>query len=258
MADPTNPERTKAADSRFPMIRDVGLSGVLVTFSDRLSDAANRAALAFRRAIDAEEIPGVVETSTSLTSVFVSYDPCALPLETLRDRLSGLLVGRDWTGAELPGGRRRWRIPAAFGGDDGPQLGEAARLAGLTEEQAIAELTGKPLRVLTIGFAPGMPYLGTLPERWDLPRQEALSDQVPAGAVVAAIRQLTIFTNATPTGWRHLGQSAFRTFRAEDASPFALRPGDEVQLVPVSSDRIAALRASGGPGNGGAECEALR
>ena len=36
----------------WPKIRTVGLSGILVSFADKLSEPANRAALAFRAAID--------------------------------------------------------------------------------------------------------------------------------------------------------------------------------------------------------------
>ena len=105
--------------------------------------------------------------------------------------------------------------------------------------------------------SPGLPYLGAMPEHWNLPRQDGLTAQVPAGAVVAAIRQFNIFTNATPTGWRHIGQSAFRHFRPEATDPFACRPGDEVNLVPVSREELADIRASDRAADGGAICESI-
>jgi hypothetical protein len=37
----------------FPTLQNVGLSGVLVTFSNQLTEPANRAALAFRACVDA-------------------------------------------------------------------------------------------------------------------------------------------------------------------------------------------------------------
>jgi allophanate hydrolase subunit 1 len=68
------------------------------------------------------------------------------------------------------------------------------------------------VRVLAVGFAPGQPYLGPLGEEWNLPRLKALQ-QVPAGALVQAISQFVLFTGPAPTGWRHVGQTAFRCFR---------------------------------------------
>jgi inhibitor of KinA len=109
------------------------------------------------------------------------------------------------------------------------------------------------VRVLTIGFAPGQPYLGVLPERWDVPRQSALTSSVPEGALVTAIRQLIVFTAATPTGWRHIGQTAFRGFRPESDTPFALHPGDELQFAAISGAELDQIRMRDTSGNGGAE-----
>lgn len=245
-----------ASAGSFPIVRDVGLCGMLVTFSGRLSDEANVATIAFRAAVEAGGIEGVLETSMSLVSVFVGYDPLRLPRATLRARLALLLGTQDWAAAALPVGRHRWRIPAAFGGANGPQLAEAAELAGVPVRQAVADITGKPLRVMTIGFAPGQPYLGTLPRHWDIPRQAALTAKVPAGSIVVAIRQLVLFTRDSPTGWRLIGQTAFQNFRPHSAVPFALNPGDEVVFVPVEAAALAGIAADG-CGNGGAEREAI-
>lgn len=242
----------------FPRILNVGLNGVLVNFSDKLSERANRAALAFRNRIEQTAPAGVVETSTSLTSAFVSYDPVLLPVETLHEYLSDLLKTEPWENAALPENRRLWRIPAAFGGKFGPQLNDAANLAGLTPEMAIKDLTAPRLRVLTIGFAPGQPYLGTLGEAWNIPRQTGLTKQVPNGAIAAAIRQLVLFTAETPTGWRQVGQTAFRGFRPESNTPFALRPGDEIQFSHIEAGEFEKIQRQDESGDGGAQWEPIK
>ena len=224
----------------LPAILPLGLTGWLVRFADRLEDGANRAALAFRAAVEAEGWPGVAETALSLGAVQVVGTDETDP-EALRDRLAQLLAGRDWQAAPLPPGRRLWTLPVAFGGETGPDLAEAAALAGRDPDAAVAELCAATLRVLTLGFAPGMPYLGTLPPHWDLPRQGRLTDRVPAGTLAVAVRQLVLFPAALPTGWRQVGQTAFRPFRPEAPEPFPLRPGDEIRLVPVPADRLAAF-----------------
>jgi inhibitor of KinA len=124
-------------------------------------------------------------------------------------------------------------------------------------DAAIRELSTSRVRVLTIGFAPGQPYMGELSETWNIPRQQALTKSVPAGALVVAIRQLIIFTNASPTGWRHIGQTAFRTFRPDAPQPFALLPGDELVFPSVMQAELAKIRAKDDSGNGGASAEAL-
>jgi KipI family sensor histidine kinase inhibitor len=241
----------------FPKIESVGLNGLLVRFADTLSETANRAALAFQAAVAAEGWAGVEETSSSLTSTYLRFDPSHLTHGALTTQLAALLACRDWYAAAPPHGRRFWRIPTVFGGDLAPQLAEAAELAGQTEAEAIATLSAARTRVLTLGFAPGQPYLGDLPPNWNIPRQSSLTPQVPACALVVAVRQFVLFANATPTGWRHVGQTAFRCFRPDAAEPFALRAGDEVQFQPVSFEEYLNIMKSDSTGNGGAVMEAI-
>lgn len=239
-----------------PLIRTLGLSGLLVTFARALNPAANRAALALRAAVEAEGWPEVAETTSSLTSVFLRVDLLAGDMAALETRLRALVDSRDWGAAPLPSGRRLWRIPVTLEGTGAPQLDEAAALAGMTAAEARASIAAARVRVLTIGFAPGQPYMGELPEAWNIPRQEGLTAQVPRGALVVAIRQLIIFSGPTPTGWRHIGQTGFHCFRPDAADPFPLAPGDEVTFDVVRPDRLEALKA-GDPLGGGATVEAL-
>lgn len=218
-----------------PAIRTAGFDGFIVTFGDTLTEPANRAALAFRAALEDSEVEGIEETSTSLVSAYLRFDPITMPHAEMQATLETLLAQRDWHAAPLPSGRRLWHVPTVFGGETAPQLAEAASAAGLSEADAIASITAQPVRVQTIGFAPGMPYLGALAPEWDIPRQTTLTAQVPAGGLCVAIRQLVLFPVATPTGWRHIGQTALRLFRPEDDTPFLLRPGDEVQFTAVEA-----------------------
>lgn len=241
----------------WPIIRTVGLSGLLVTFAEKMSESANRAALAFRAAVDAQDWPDVSETSTSLVSTFVEFDLSKTPPEAMEERLLDLLGQQDWYAAPLPKGRKLWHVPTVYGTDLAPQLEEAAAVVGLDPETAIGQLSQSRVRVLTIGFAPGQPYMGELSKTWDIPRQVGLTKSVPPGALVIAIRQLIVFTNASPTGWRHIGQTAFRTFRPNDPEPFALSPGDELTFPAISRAEYERILAKDTFGNGGASQEAL-
>lgn len=256
MSNMTDPDPAKTGSAAFPRIGRVGTGGLLVSFGDRLSEAANRAALAFRAALERESPEGVEESATSLVSVFVRIDALHTDPGAVARALQALLDSHDWYAADLPEGRRLWRIPTVFGTGLAPQLEEAAAEAGLSAEAAVQELSQSRVRVQTIGFAPGQPYLGELPEHWNIPRQQALTERVPVGALVVAIRQLVLFSVSTPTGWRHVGQTAFRLFRPEAEVPFVLRPGDEVLFDSVERERYERLRDAGP--DGGATCEAIR
>lgn len=239
----------------WPVIRTVGFDGFLVSFSDHLSEGANRAALAFRNALEGESWSGVEETSTSLVSTYLRFDPLSQSHAQMRARLMSLLETQDWFEAPLHSGRKLWHVPTVYGTDMAPQLEEAAQLAGMTAEEAIASVSQTRVRVLTIGFAPGQPYLGELAKAWDIPRQTELTKAVPEGALTIAIRQLVLFSVSAPTGWRHIGQTALRLFHPEAEDPFVLRPGDEVLFEPTSPDALSAMRKE--DRNGGATYEVL-
>lgn len=246
-----------AETDAFPQILPVGLTGLLVRFADQLTEPANRAALAFRAAIEANSPPGIEEVSTSLTGTFLRIDPLLPDPGAALARVRALLDSRDWTGAALPQGRRHLRIPCVLGGAEGPDWAEVAARAGMDAQAAEADLAAARVRVLTIGFAPGQPYIGQLPPAWDIPRRSTLNPQVPAGALVLAIRQIIIFSAATQTGWHHVGQTAFRLFRPGAARPFALNPGDEVSILPVTAAEMQRIRASDASGDGGARIEGI-
>lgn len=245
------------SDHTYPVLQPVGIAGLLITFANQLSEPANRAALAFRQAVVDAALDGVQETSTSLTSAFIRFDPLTLSLDHLSEAVQSLLSQQDWYSAPLPKGRRLWRVPTVYGTDLAPQLDDVAAAAGMSSEAAIQQLGASRVRVLTIGFAPGQPYLGPLGPGWDIPRLRDLTPRVPEGALVLAIRQFVLFSAPTPTGWRHVGQTAFRCFRSENAQPFALNPGDEMLFEPVSRDMFQAGPALDPTGNGGAMIEEI-
>ena len=238
-----------------PEILPLGADGLLLRFSTRLDDAANRAVLNFAEALQADLPGGVAEISTALSSVYLRFDPDATDRSALTVALQHRLGERDWAAEPASGPGRHWHIPTAYGGDLGPQLSETAALLGMTEARAIADLVAHPVRVLAIGFAPGQPYAGMLPQRWDIPRLQDITPSVPAGALVCAVRQLIVFSAETPTGWRHIGQTVFRPFRPDAADPFPLRPGDLLHFEPVSAEEYDRIARSDSSGSGAARLE---
>ena len=239
-----------------PELLPLGPDGVLVRFSDELSEPANRAALAFRAVVERDLPEGVVETATALTSVFFRFRPDLLRRADLEERLRYMLVGEDWLAAALPEGRRLWRVPASFGGRFGPDLEECAAAASMQADAAIDEICNTRLRVLALGFAPGQPYLGFLPEHWNIPRRNDVTPEVPRGAVVVAVRQVIPFASAAPTGWRQIGRTAFRCHDPGAKVPLPLRAGDEMQFEPVSAADLERYLKDASS-NGGAVAELL-
>ncbi len=101
-------KRSKKADRdaqkglKYPRIVPVGLNGFLVQFSGGLTEASNRAALAFKAAIDQQDWHGIEETSSTLASSFLRFDTAALTHSQMRAQLAELLGQHDWYQAALP------------------------------------------------------------------------------------------------------------------------------------------------------------
>ncbi|WP_444451761.1 5-oxoprolinase subunit B family protein [Rhodobacter capsulatus] len=226
-----------------PELLALGLDGVLIRFATAYSDAANSAAQHLAAALTSDPIPGQTEIAPGLGSVLLRFDRLA----THRADILAALQHRLAAPQTAPSATQHWTIPACFGGTAGADLAEAAALAGRTEEALISELCATDLRVLALGFAPGQPYLGTLPEHWQMPRLPALTPRVEAGTITTALRQIVLFAAPSPTGWRALGRSAFRPFTAATAEPFLLRPGDTLRFTPASVEDIAGLIEKGDP-----------
>ena len=241
--------------TEYPKISRVGLDGVVVTFGDVLADRANLAAIAFRHAVDVEGWEEVRETASVLVSTFLSVDLVTTPYESVLGKLNALLETRDWYDVGPPAGRKLWTLPMCFDPQVAPQLTDAAKAAGLSETEARDQLINARTRVIALGFAPGQPYLGHLPEVWDIPRQSDLTPKVPVGALVIAIRQFVLFATSAPTGWRHVGQTAFRPFDQDRDTPVLLSPGDEVRFAQINLEELKQLQA--GDSLGGAEWEQL-
>jgi inhibitor of KinA len=237
-----------------PELLPLGVDGILVRFAQTLSDHANARAISFRDQVQDANVAGITEVASSLTSVRVGFDPTMINRATVTVAVQALIAEHK-TPDTTP--KRLWRIPTAFSPDHAPQLAEAASLADRTPEQAIAEIEAQTVRVIAIGFAPGQPYLGMLPDHWNIPRQSTLTESLPRGALICAVRQLIIWAADAPTGWRHIGQTAFRVYRPETTEPFAFTPGDAVQFHAVSDDEFRAIKANTDT-NGGATCEVLR
>lgn len=246
-----------AADVALPEILPAGADSVLIRFALTPEPQAMAAAQTLAAELDGDAPEGAIEIAPALVSVMLRFDPERTTRADVTAALRARLAGFDLARVAPPEPTRRWTIPASFGGENGPQLGELATLAGMTPEAAVREICAAELRVLTIGFAPGQPYIGLLPEVWDIPRMSAVNPFVPAGSVVVAVRQIVMFGADSATGWRHAGRAAFRSFRPEREPPMPLRAGDAIRYAPVSPAELDALAAE--PDDlGGAKLEILR
>jgi KipI family sensor histidine kinase inhibitor len=208
-------------------IAPFGDAGLLLETADDGAGTANRAALALAAALEAAPPPGFVAAVPAIASLLVVFDPLQLSYTELEAHLREL-VRVTQVAAPVPG--RTVRIPVRYGGADGPDLHEAAATLQLTPAELIALHTAAPYQVMMIGFAPGYPYIGPLPQALHLPRRATPRAAVPAGSVAIAAGLSGIYPTQLPGGWHLIGRTDVRLFDPADDPPSLLMPGDYVQF----------------------------
>ena len=127
---------------------------------------------------------------------------------------------------------REVSVPVVYGGEYGPDLGEIARHSGLSEKQVVELHSSVEYVVWFLGFQPGFPYFGGLPEQLAMPRRAEPRLLVPAGSVGIGGAQTGIYPLATPGGWQLLGRTPLALFDPKRKEPVLLRSGDRVRFVP--------------------------
>lgn len=158
-----------------------------------------------------------------------------LLLQTPQADIAALLelLRQGWESSEtLVPQAREVDIPVIYGGEVGPDLDEVARHTGMTPQQVVECHAAAAYVVYFLGFQPGFPYLGGMPEQLTAPRRAEPRLSVPAGSVGIGGSQTGIYPQAAPGGWQLIGRTPLALFNPQDTPPTLLRPGDSVRFVP--------------------------
>ena len=182
-------------------------------------------------AIQAEAMEGIIETVPTYRSLLIIYNPVILTMEELKERLKGIEEGLQQTPLPEP---KLTRIPVVYGGIYGPDLEEVAKYLQISPEEVIRLHCSKPYLIYMIGFMPGYPYMGELPQGLAVPRLKTPRLIVPKGSVAIAQRQTGIYSMESPGGWQLLGRTPVEMFDPEKNPPALLQMGDLVQFYQIS------------------------
>jgi KipI family sensor histidine kinase inhibitor len=218
-----------------PRILPSGDAAITVEFSRTIDAEANRRVLALDKLVAAEALAGVTETVPTYRSLLVHYDPLQVGFEALGEQLSALAL------QPLPDetATRRWRIPVAYGGDNGIDLEDVARTLDITPDEVVARHVGGDYRVAMIGFTPGWSYLSGLPASMQISRRQSPRLLTPPGTISIGGIQTGVQCLAGPSGWHLLGRTAVRTYQLGRDPIFLLEPGDAISFVAVDEKTFA-------------------
>jgi UPF0271 protein len=224
------------------VFRLVGDTGVIVEYGDEISPEINIKVRTMAMAIAEEKPVGIVEVIPTYRSLLIVYDPLATDLKSLEDALQFLEGRLDRLEIPPP---RIVEIPVSYGGDLGPDIEFVAQAHNLTVEDVI-RIHSRPLyQIYMIGFTPGFPFLGGLPEELHTPRQETPRPLVPAGSVGIANNQTGVYPIDSPGGWRLIGRTPLSLFNPSKENPFLYRTGDMIKFVLISEEEYHRILSEG-------------
>lgn len=216
-------------------IRPFGDRAILVEFDDELSPRVNGQARALARAI--RDVAGIRETIPALRSILVVVDT----LQTDRDAVVAAAadLARNVSSDAADSGRSI-EVPVVYGGQAGPDLDEVATALDLSVRELISLHAGAEYTVYMIGFTPGFPYLGLLPNRLRVSRLATPRTRVPAGSVAIADALSGVYPSQTPGGWRLIGRTPLRLYDPSATDPIFFQPGDRVRFVRIEHAEFPA------------------
>ena len=216
-----------------------GDTALVVQFGDRIDRELNERVLRLAASVRAAGLAGVRETVPTFRSLLVHYDPVHTRFKALCERLRELLD----TEPALAARTRQWSIPVCYEPRFAPDLEEVAERTGHTPQEVISLHGSVNYHVYMVGFLPGYPYMGDLPEALALPRRENPRVRVPPGAVGIATNLTAIYSLESPGGWHLIGSTPVRLFDARWSPPALFAPGDSVRFTGISADEHDRLSA---------------
>jgi KipI family sensor histidine kinase inhibitor len=222
----------------YPM----GDRGLLLEFGDEISQKINERVRRMALAIESEPIEGILETVPTYRSLLVLYNPLVLTLKDLNQRLESIEGKLQQSPFPEP---KLTRIPVVYGGAYGPDLEPVARYHHSSPEEIIRLHCSTSYLVYLIGFMPGFPYMGELPEGLVTPRLKTPRLSVPTGSVAIAQKQTGVYPMESPGGWWILGKTPVKMFDPRKTPPSYLQMGDRVQFYPISEKEFNGWNLQG-------------
>lgn len=135
-------------------------------------------------------------------------------------------------------------IPICYGNGLGPDLSRVAEHNQISEEEVIRKHSSECYLIYMMGFLPGFPYLGSLPNDLATPRLESPRGMVEAGSVGIAGDQTGIYSIASPGGWNIIGQTPVGIYHPKKKQPFSLAVGNFIKFKPINKVEFDRIRES--------------
>ena len=218
-----------------PLYRLMGDRALLIELGDEISPGVNQKVRELFAGLDQQAIDGFIELVPSYRSLMIIYDPLKISLPELQIQISDTANQLDRLQLPPP---KTIEIPVVYGEKYGPDLEWVAEYHTMTADEVIRLHTQPTYRVYLIGFMPGFPYLGEIPDALTTPRRKTPRTHVPRGSVGIAQKQSGIYPVESPGGWQIIGRTPINLFDPHRKPPSILEMGDYVKFYPITKEEM--------------------
>ena len=220
-----------------PVFLQAGDSALVVQFGEQVDREVNHKVIALADAVRTRGDEGVVDLVPTFRSLMIHYNPLVTSGSAVRSLVESALGSLSSTQTQA----RLWTVPVLYGGEAGPDLAEVASRTGLSEADVVDLHASVTYEIYMMGFLPGLPYLGVLPQVLELPRRAEPRVRVPARSVAIAINQSNIYPFEGPGGWHLLGRCPVEVFDMRWSEPILFATGDRIRFERIDTEAYEGL-----------------
>jgi len=222
----------------YPDIRFASDHSVLVTLGNSISRDTHREVRRLFDLLVAQSIVGVSNIHPAYSSILISFDPRQTEAGQIIATVKSLCSQEE--PVALPS-EAAVEVPVCYDDEFAPDIADVAALHTLTVSDVIRRHTGVKYHVYFLGFSPGFPYLGELPDELAISRLPKPRVKVPAGSVAIGGHHTGIYPMDSPGGWRIIGRTPLRLFFPERNPPSLLQMGNVIQFVQITKNEYQKI-----------------
>ena len=228
-----------------PVFLDAGDTALVIQYGEVVDVSINRIVRQLAHAVKQQDMRGIIDIVPTMRSLMIHYDPLSLSKQALIGAVQPLLYDLE----ELEENNKKWLIPVCYEEEFAPDINEVSKATNTTIDEIVRQHTLLELEVFMMGFLPGFPYIGLLPEIFDLPRRIEPRVYIPPRSISVAARQTTIYTINSPGGWHLRGRTPVDFYHADRDEPILVCAGDRIKFKSIPSSEFTEVEADIKAGN---------
>ena len=221
-------------------ILPLGDRAILVNFQQIIDPTVHQQVIGLSGKLEHASIEGVTFILPAYCSLTIGYNPEKAKYQDLNHNIRTLykqpLKSQKVSGARLT-------LPVCYEEPFALDMFEISKFTGLKPEEIINIHTAQSYSVYMLGFLPGFPYLGILPEALHCSRKVNPRMRVPERSIGIAGQQTGIYPWESPGGWNIVGNTPLPIFDPQRATPFLFKVGDLVNFKAINKSEYQRIEA---------------